>query len=238
MASEYLKWKARDVQRETPRELTPQEKRKNWWHYHKWYVFLGMVLLAILCDIGWHVLRTAKPDYQVAYVGTDALPEDTVAALEAGFAALGEDLNGDGRVTVRLVQYASSGGADAGAAYSAEVQLMSDLLDCESFFFLLEDPDRFQLNYHSLCRLDGSLPEENDYSAEGTYLAWDQCPVLAGMELGEYSYSLMGQTVTGDSRALVSRLFLARRGFWTEKSAAYPEGCAALWDKLTEGAIP
>lgn len=48
----------------------------------------------------------------------------------------------------------------------------------------------------------------------------------------------MGQTVTGDSRALVSRLFLARRGFWTEKSAAYPEGCAALWDKLTEGAIP
>lgn len=134
MASEYLKWKARDVQRETPRELTPQEKRKNWWHYHKWYVFLGMVLLAILCDIGWHVLRTAKPDYQVAYVGTDALPEDTVAALEAGFAALGEDLNGDGRVTVRLVQYASSGGADAGAAYSAEVQLMSDLLDCESFF--------------------------------------------------------------------------------------------------------
>lgn len=61
--------------------------------------------------------------------------------------------------------------------------------------------------------------------------------MLAGIELGGYSYELLGETVAGDSGELVSGLYLARRGFWTEKTTAHPEGCAALWEKLTEGAV-
>jgi len=239
MASEYLKWKYRDVQPEKAPPLTPAQRRKNWWHYHKWHVALGAVLLAVLCDVGRQVLGTgaAEPDYRVAYVGENALPEDTAAALEAGLAALGEDLNGDGQVTVSLAQYASTGGVDAGAAASAETALMGDLLECESYFFLLDDPEQFQQTYHVLCRLDGSLPPDGSRSAEGTCLSWSQCPALAEMDLGSYAYELLGGTVTGDSGELVSGLFIARRGYWTEKSAAYPEGCAALWEKITEGAI-
>ncbi len=239
MASEYLKWKYRGVQRREAIAMTPAEKRKNWWHYHKWHVAIGLTL-AVLCV---YLLCQAlgvgqiRPDYQVAYVGTDALPEDTAAAIERAFAALGEDLNGDGQVVVRLNQYASAGGADTGAAASAGVTLMADLLECESYFFLLENPAWFQANYHSLCRLDGSLPEDGDYSADGISLAWGDCPALAGMELGGYSYDLLGETAEGDSGELVSELCLARRGFWTEKTAAYPDGCAALWEKLTEGAV-
>ena len=237
MASEYFKWLARDVKPEEKRTMTPEEKRKNWWYYYKWHVLIGAVLLGIVGSIVWNALSQVEPDYGIAYVGNSVLPDDTAAALEAGFAALGEDLNGDGRVTVRLSQYASSGDTDAGAAYSASVHLMGDILDCESYFFLLEDPVMFQTNYHILCKLDGSLPAAGDHSAEGTYLAWEQCPTLTGMELGEYAYELLGQTITGESQELVSRLFLARRGFQTEKTAPYPEGCAALWDKLTEGAV-
>ena len=37
MASEYWKWKFKDVRPEEKRELTPEEKRKNWWHYHRWH---------------------------------------------------------------------------------------------------------------------------------------------------------------------------------------------------------
>ena len=114
---------------------------------------------------------------------------------------------------------------------------MADLLECESYFFLLENPEWFQANYHSLCYLDGSLPEDGDYATDGIFLAWSDCPALAGMELGGYSYDLLGETVEGDSGELVSKLYLARRGFWTEKTAAYPDGCAALWEKLTEGAV-
>ncbi len=237
MASEYLKWKYRDVKPEKPVTMTPAEKRKNWWHYHRWQVLLGAVLLAALADIAWHALGLGEtlPDYQIAYVGTDPLPEDTVLAVERAFSSLGDDINGDGKVSVRLTQYA--GGGDAEAAYSAGVSLTADLLECESYFFLLEDPERFQTEYHSLCRLDGSLPAENDNSADGICLAWSRCPALAGQDLGAYSYSLLGETVSGNNQALVAPLFLGRRGFWTEKTTEYPEGCEALWERLTEGAV-
>lgn len=234
MASEYLKKKYQDVRPEAKRELTPGEKRKNWWHYYKWYVVAGAGLLAILGSIVWNALHRVEPDYQVAYVGANALPDDTAAAVEASFAALGEDLNGDGAVVVRLVQYVSHGETDAQAAMAAGVKLMADLTECESYFFLLEDPDGFQRNYGTLRRLDGSLPAEDD-PAGGTYLAWAQCPVLAQIDLGKYSCTIMGETVEGSSSELVSGLYLARRGFWTEKSVPYPEGCDTLWNKLTEG---
>ena len=237
MASEYLKKKYKDVKPDVKRELTPAEKRKNWWDYHKWHVAVALCLMAILGSIVWNALHQVRPDYQIAYVGEYALPDDTAAALEAGFAALGEDLNGDGSVVVRLVQYASSGGTDAQAIMAAEVRLMADLTEYESYFFLLEDPERFQLSYGSMRQLDSSAPVEAGTSGEGEYLAWAQCPVLAQMELGEYAYPLMGETVSGSSGELLSKLYIARRGFWGDKTVPYPEGCEALWEKITEGAV-
>lgn len=236
MASEYLKWKYRDVKPDEPVTLTSAEKRKNWWHYHKWHVFLGIVLLVSLASIGWHAMGFGEtlPDYRIAYVGTNPLPDDTVSAIENVFASLGEDLNGDKKVSVLLTQYA--GGEDAEAVYAANMSLMGDLLECQSYFFLLEDPERFQEEYHSLCRLDGSLPADYDNSINETCLAWNQCPVLTAKDLGAYSYSLLGETFTGDNNSLIEPLFLGRRGFWTEKTTEYPEGCEALWKRITEGA--
>lgn len=236
MASEYLKKKYQNVRPDAPLELTKAEKRKNWWHYYKWHVGIAAALLAIAGSIAWNALSRVEPDYRIAYVGASPLPEDTAAALEAAFASLGEDLNGDGRTIASLTQYVSGGG-DPSVSAAAQVSLMGDVLECESYFFLLDDPEQFQREYHSLRRLDGSLPDRDDDSAEGTCLVWGNCPVLSGLELGGYAYELMGSTVTGSSQELVSHLFLARRGFWTEKTAAYPEGCGALWDKLTEGAV-
>lgn len=238
MASEYLKWKYREEKPEEKRELTREERRKNWWHYHKWHVAVGVVLAGIGVNLVCRALGVGqvRPDYQVAYVGENALPGGTAAAIEEAFAALGEDLNGDGRVTVRLNQYPTAG-ADPGMAAASQATLMADILEGESYFFLLEDPERFQANYRSLCRLDGSLPEEGDYSAQGTYLPWTGCPVLAELELGDYSEQVLGKTVTGSSDELVSGLYLARRGFWTEKNTPALEGCGALWNRLTEGAV-
>ena len=180
---------------------------------------------------------TTKPDYNVAVVAPYYLPDDTVTALQEQLARYGEDLNGDGRVAVHLEQYASNTEADPGAAMAAQARLMADIVACESYFFLLEDPETFQREHGTLRRLDGSLPEEGDDSAGGTCLVWERCPVLAELDLGRYAYSVMGQTATGDSGQLVSGLFIARRGFWTEKTAAYSQGCDALWAKITEGAI-
>ena len=164
MASEYLKWKYRDVKPDEPIQYTAAQKRRNWWHYHKWHVIIGAVLLLAAGNILAHVLGVGQiePDYQIAYVGASPLPDDTVSALESSIAALGHDCNGDGRVAVRLNQYVS--GADSQDengvyhAYAASVTLMADITQCDSYFFLLDDPDAFQQNYQILRRLDGSLP--------------------------------------------------------------------------------
>ena len=82
MASRYLKWKHRDVQPEQAVELTPRQKWANWWDYHKWYVLLGVALLALAIYLGSRALGAGQvlPDYQVAYVGSTALPEETATA--------------------------------------------------------------------------------------------------------------------------------------------------------------
>lgn len=239
MASEYLKQKYKDVKPDVPHELTGEEKRKNWWHYHKWHVVVAVVLVLIAADLVWGFLGRGepKPDYQIAYVGSSSLPDDTAAAVETAFASLGDDLNGDGQVLVRLNQYASSADADPSAVAAAKVQLMADVMEQESFFFLLEEPEDFQRNYHSLSRLDGTLPDQDDYSVEGSVLKWNQCPVLAGMELGEYTYDLLGGLASGNSQELLSRMFIGRRGFWTREADDAQAGCVELWEKLTEGAI-
>lgn len=238
MASEYLKKKYKDVKPDAPRELTKEEQRKNWWYYHKWHIAAAVVLALIAADLVWGFFGRGEPqpDYQIAYVGSGNLPADTAAAIEAGFAGLGEDLNGDGQVLVRLRQYVSGSGVDPSTVAAASVQLMADVMEQESFFFLLEDPESFQSSYHTLSRLDGSLPEEGDDSVENSVLAWGQCPVLAGMELGEYDYDLFGGTVSGSSQELMSTLYIGRRGFWAEEDAGCQEGSAALWEKLTAGA--
>lgn len=236
MPSEYQKWIARDVKPEEKIPLTKAQQRKNWWYYHKWYVLFGAVLLFGLGSILWHVLGIGQvePDYRIAYVGTKDLPEGAVSAVENALAELGEDLNGDGKTVVELTQYVSQ---DLESNAAANVALVGDLVSCESYFFLLEDPEGFQKRTQALCRLDGSLASEED-PVEELCLSWDLCPVLAGMELGDYEYSLLGGTKSGSIQELLSGLYIARRGFWGNEAPRHPEGCAALWEAITEGALP
>ena len=238
MASKYLMWKYRNVRPDQPRELTAKEKRANWWYYHKWHVAIGAVLVFVLGNILWSALGIGKvvPDYQLAYVGSSFLPADTVSALENALAGLGADANGDGQVVVKVNQFVSadsSGDANAAMyAYAATASLMADLDSCDSYFFLLEDPDTFQRNYKVLSRLDGTLPTDFDRDYESCYRLWADCPALAGLELGRYTETVLDQTVSGDNQELLSNLYLARRGFWDEKAVRNREECAALWAEL------
>jgi len=151
MASEYLKWKYRDVRPDKPAELTKKQRRRNWWHYHKWHVGLGIVVILIAVNLVWHAAAQVHPDYQIAYVGTYPLPEEEADAWVDRLSALGADCDGDGKVVVWLNQYPTGGsGGDAMYAAASNVKLMADLDACESYFLLLEDPESFQEGYEIL----------------------------------------------------------------------------------------
>lgn len=225
MAGEYYRWLARDVKPAEKRELTKEEKRKNWWHYNKYYVVVGALLFGIVCSLICNALGIGQvdPDYAIAYVGSTALPEETVKALKQEFAALGRDENGDGHIEVAVNQYVSYSTGDSDSLYYAQAaaaQLIADITACDSYFFLLEDPEGFQKEMHTLCYPDGTLPADSDWSAEGKYILLQDCPSLAGV-------------LTEENKNLA----LARRGFWTETETQFAEGCGLLWNKLIEGSI-
>lgn len=242
MSSEYAKWLQRGVEKEKTPPLSPGDRLKNWWYYHKWLVIGGVVLFWIVLGLIWNAsgFGRVQPDYQIAYVGTDSLPTNTAQALTEALEELGTDLNGDGQVVVQLNEYpfpdASDGNEVAAAIQtSSEAALMADLMECESYFFLLEDPDDFQLRYQALAQPDGSCPEDTDRSGLDKAILWTDCPALASLQLGEYTEEAAGQTYSGSSDQLVSQLYLARRCFYAENEnqVAYPQGCAAFWDLLT-----
>ena len=240
MAGEYYKWLARDVKPEEKRELTREEKIKNWWYYHKWHLLIAAVVAFVVLDIAGDILSDFRnqPDYSVAYVGSSYLPDDTAAQLTDALAALGEDLNGNGKVQVALHQYiiypapdadTASGSMDQTMLYTAQVQLAADIQECDSFFYLMENPAQFQADYQLLVAQDGS-----DDGA--LYYAWTDCPVLTALPLGDFQVGTMDGVYSGSSQDVLSGLYIGRRGFWDRKICDYPEGCEALWNTLTQGA--
>lgn len=244
MSSEYVKWLQRDVVKKADSPPGPKDRLLNWWHYHKWLVVGALVLLWVLLGLLWNAWGPGRvqADYQVAYVGTNPLPSDTAQALTQALEELGTDLNGDGRVVVQLHEYpfpdASDGSETAAAIQAAsETALMADLMECESYFFLLEDPDTFQLRYQALALPDGSCPADTDRSGRDKAILWTDCPSLAALSLGSYTQETAGQVQSGSSDQLVARLYLARRCFYEENKpdAAYAQGCAAFWAQLTGG---
>lgn len=163
MASEYLKWKYKDVQPDKPVELTKKQRRQNWWHYHKWHVILAAAVVVIVGSLFWHTLTQVHPDYRIAYVGSLPLAEETKISWENRLAALGGDCNGDGKVVVEVNQYLSTQ-EDVMYTAASNIKLLADLDSSESYFFLLADPEGFQEEYEVLR--EDWFPVEN-----GLYLA-------------------------------------------------------------------
>lgn len=211
---------------------------KNWWYYHKWYVICGIILLGIACNLIGNALGlwTKTPDFQIAYIGETLLPEDTVSALEQAFSSISQDFNGDGEILVHVNQYITgSQNQDAEAAYYAyasELTLIGDISDCESYFFLMDDPEQFQRNFHLLADSQGNCPPETDYSIKDKAILWKECPALSQLELGSYSTIVLGEEVTGSNQELLSGLSIGRRCFYTGKTADNLEHCSKLWDFL------
>lgn len=233
MGSEYLKKLAKNQVIEPKRELTPKEKRLNWWYYHKGHVALGLVGLLIAAWMVW-ALFIDRP-YRMAYVGSYYLPDDTVEALEDQLSALGQDINGDGQVLVSVDQYIISGeDIDVQSGMASQVRLIADSSDYHMFYYLMEDPAAFQESYELLAYPDGSLPQEGE--TEGLWYAWEDCPVLMGLKLG--SVELEDSSVTIQSQQLLSGLSIGRRGVVTEDPEALETLAAyeALWQAITAGA--
>lgn len=212
---------------ESDRQYTPLELAANWLYYHIWPILIFAGIALIIGSWIYSAATNQPPDYQIAYVGESPLPTSAEAAMKSLFLSLGEDLNGDGEVEVVIKSYnaSSNPGLAPQMAAAAVVGLLTDVQSQESHFFLLEDPAAFQQQYQVLTMVDGTVPDEEDRSAEGKVYALRDCPILETQEMDELA------------RYALNQLYLGRRYYWGDP----PENLAAweqLWAALTAGAVP
>lgn len=223
------------------REYTKKEKFQNWLYYNKWWLVVGAIIIWVVGSMLWNMLGIGKvrPDYRIAYVGSRKLTEETVEALENALAAFGEDVNGDGRVAVELTQHISGNENSTDNVmygYASEITILADITECQSTFFLLENPVDFHLTFQVLANPDGSIPPEDDLEALNKVYRWADCPALASLDLGSFEDKYLDITETGQIQDLLSNLYLGRRFFYDPEQQKHPEADNAFWLAITEGA--
>ena len=199
---------------------------KNFWYYYKWYVIIGLIAAGFLAQFIYQKVTTPKPDVQIAYAGDAKLSDDQVKTVEDTFAALCGDLNGDGKAVALVNQYVN--GADglnedeaAGYQEAAEIKLIGDINDCESYFFLMQDPDQFELENHVLADADGNAPADDDYSADGRYVTWTSFAVAASSKDG-----------AAEGNDTLNSLYIGRRGFYSTHTCDFSSELSRIWSSL------
>ena len=214
------------ARRETPREMpdmTPAQRRANWWHYHWCHVLLGGIILAILGGILLDQVRERKPDCCVALVTRREADSQTLSSLQAALERVAPDANGDGEVHVDVysiqIDYTSQDlSPEALRVMEANVDKLNfDFYTRRSGIFLLDDPENFQRNHQALAYLDGSTPPEGSVDWENMTVPWADWDDSQSVELGNCQ---------GDS------LWFARRVVTGPKDEAALAGARALWEAL------
>lgn len=246
-----LNIKPEDLIPDEPLPQTRKQKVQNWLHYHKWWLIGGAFLLAILGMLIHDMTSAPQYDYQIGLVTRQTLPEQLLSELEAAFATLGEDVDGDGEVTVSISQYAlqfSDGEQEAGDgsqaaggmtnAYeqmAAMTRLSGNLSSATSFLFLTDDPAGLQKAGLLFCYLDGATPAEGAADVEKMTVPWAETPAadleLAPLPLGDGSELDVQEWMAQYSFGFVAEG--STSAYQTEEARAARQAAGRLWEALT-----
>lgn len=239
-----LNIKPEDIQPDAPPpELTPKEKRENFWFYYKWHVIGGAFAFVLLFTLFWDIVTQVKPDYTIGIISSNTLPAGIGEVMAERLTPCFDDRNGDGRVVVSVVEYTiGSGealnGIDPNVQMANSTKLMGDLDMGESMLFLTDDLEYFEEQYFLFAYNDGSVPEEGaqpDYSRMG--VRWGDCPTLTALELGSAGDfagvpGIDYQSFLQDFR-LVQRIIGGTKLEDNQKAIAYHAACAEKFEELT-----
>lgn len=228
-------------------EMTPQEKRANFWYYNKWKIFAGIAAIVLVSFFVYDIVSQVDPDYQIGVISRTTLPDSAVEALETQLATLADDRNGDGKTVVSVMTYtlAPAGSEDNAAqvvdAYTqmaGSTKLMADAQNGESMLFLTNDVQAYELSEALFAYNDGTAPESEaslDLARMG--VAWADCPQLTALDLGRVT--TMDGTDAGSVQSILADYVLVKRVFAgtslaeKEKAQSYYAASMQLFDRLT-----
>ena len=197
--------------------LTAQEQKKrsraNWWYYNWGIVAVAAMVVVGVAYVAHGLLTTVDPDYTVAVVTAEALPDEAVQHLQTALADYAEDVYGDGAVVVQVNNYTWSANAsltEQNQQMAGATQMNTDLSSGESKIWILEDPEGFEAAY-------GALREKLGENWKTQLILWSQQSTLSNLDLGSYNTAADGsQSVDIQSRFAGYRIavFDTSDGLW------------------------
>lgn len=149
--------------------MTFKQKVQNIWDYDKWYILGGIVILICLFLFVKDVFFKEKVDVQVVSVAYGYLSKDQVETTEKVLSEFTEDINGDGKTTVNLlnIEFSPKNASRPQLDREANTQFMAEASMQENCIFII-DKTQFEKiwkeDYSSLTDLSTLADfDENTY---------------------------------------------------------------------------
>ena len=175
---------------------TRKDKFKNWWHYSRFLVIIGLVFLVFVGAIIYSVTHQQKPDYKILLMTHETYPAELVSAMQSFFTTVANDRNGDGVVQVQLDNYTlfvdeKNGEYAQDMFEAARTRYASDVYYGESMIYLFDAASFNELYEDQLfVYTDGSTPEPDATDYENMMLPISECKLFSE-DFDKHIYSAM-----------------------------------------------
>lgn len=113
-----------------------KEKLANFWYYYKMHTIIGAVIaLALIIGCAQCAARV-EPDYKILLAVDDTVTDEIIEAISGHFEQYGEDINGDGQVSIDVIDASTGYSTDTVAAQSTK--LMTELQMGETILIITD----------------------------------------------------------------------------------------------------
>lgn len=222
--------------------MSPKQKRQNWWYYNKFILLLIVLLALVVGSIIYSVASQVDPDYTIGLMTTYSMPETGLQQLEECILPYADDRNGDGKVTVSVLNYVISGDeADYQMLEASLVRFTADAT-VNTCIIYLHDETSFQLlenNFDGFFQYsDGTPMPEGATDFENAMVPWDEVKAFA-----EFTPTMAENDswTVENYQTLYSKLRVSLRAAEgssiekDQKAMEYYEDSVALFDRLQSG---
>lgn len=164
---------------------TPKAKWENFWYHYKWATIGGICAVAVLIVLIVQMVQKDPPDYTMLLVTENAYSEQQLDAMETFLAQYGEDIDGDGKVEVQIIN-CFLGSSDRTTTYTGAQTLQVHLMAGDVMMFAFE-PKYYEqfIGTDAVKELEGGFMETLDVPSgalaeNGTVWNWKDDPRVTG----------------------------------------------------------
>lgn len=158
----------------TPKDEGPKTPRswwENFWYHHKLAFWLGLFALVALVILVVQLVNKDDPDYRLLLLTEKPYTTQELAALESLLAPYGEDIDGDGKVEIRVENCLYSARVDQ-SNNSGIQAVQAHLVAADRMFFMME-PDAYKYFIRTLQNTSDDGEVTFFAPIDGDAVVWD-----------------------------------------------------------------